>query len=100
MAPRSGAGLRSLSGTQEHDWPEKDRVNQSHTHNLSNLLALTGLGTSLTSQSPQLQANWGVVKDWNERSRYEVNSLVDAYTLYLAVTDPTDGVLAWLKQHW
>ena len=45
--------------------------------------------------------NWGIVKDWSEASRYDpAITETEALAFFLAVTDPTDGVLAWLKKQW
>jgi hypothetical protein len=45
--------------------------------------------------------NWNIVKDWSEVSRYDpAITETRAFGFFLAVTDPTDGVLAWLKTLW
>ena len=48
----------------------------------------------------ELQANWGVVKDWTEESRYERKSELQARELIAAITDAAHGVLPWIKQRW
>lgn len=77
-------------------WPEKGFVSDCHTHEISKLVRLAGLEPTMTVDSaanPGLATNWSIVKDWNERSRYERHSLSKAQSLYEAITDKTDGVL-------
>ena len=47
--------------TERHDFPDKERVNASHTHDLEKLLRLAGLEDALleTKQThPELNAHW------------------------------------------
>jgi hypothetical protein len=68
------------------------------------LLDLAGLKLQLklatTPASNPLGINWGYVKKWNERARYQQKTEVEARRLFLAVTDTTNGVLPWIKCHW
>ena len=85
-------------------FPEKTRVNESHTHDLSKLLRLAGLEQKLDAAaraSPALALNWAVVKDWKETTRYDATiEMKDARVLYKAVTVRRVGVMEWLRQHW
>ncbi len=47
-----------------------------------------------------LEVNWALVKDWNEKSRYEKNTETKAQNLYDAITDKKHGVLQWLSRRW
>ena len=89
---------------REHDFPEREKVNQSYSHNLVQLLKTAGLEAALESairQSQPLADNWAVVKDWNESKRYSLSLVAqDANDLVAAVGDPGNGVLRWLTQHW
>jgi hypothetical protein len=49
---------------------------------------------------PLLDANWNIVKDWGEQSRYQRWSRAEAEELYAAITDADHGVLPWLKVRW
>ena len=40
------------------------------------------------------------VKDWSEASRYQQKTEIKARELFEAVTDPTDGMLPWIKNYW
>jgi hypothetical protein len=73
------------------------------THDLEDLLTLANLKPILDADaaaSATLSANWGVVKDWKETSRYEQKSPSEAQAMYDAIADNPDGVLAWLRIRW
>jgi hypothetical protein len=86
--------------TRQYDFPDRRLVNASHTHNLSELLGLAGLRQALGAAAAGVQANWAIAKDWSEQSRYEMRTSQEAQDLFDALTDPSDGVLPWLRQHW
>src|SRR5215467_1091815 len=72
-------GLKAClaSRTERYDFPDKDRVNASYTHNLEKLVALAGLKDELETARavhPELHANWTIVSEWSEQSRYERTS--------------------------
>ncbi len=90
------------SQTNQHDFPNKTFAQNAYTHDLMSLLALAGLKLQFQldttpAANPALGINWQIVKDWNERARYEQKSEAQARRLYQAVTDPLDGVLPWIK---
>ena len=87
----------------QYDWPEKEFVNKCHTHDLRALLVHAQLVADRATDSaanPILGFNWSVVDDWNERSRYERHSQLDAERLVKAIGDPVNGVLQWIKARW
>ena len=88
--------------TKRHDFPPKpEDVRDVYTHDLKKLLRLAGLDKQLENDmqgNPALAINWGVVKDWDEKSRYVVSGL-NGKDMHRAVTGP-DGVLTWIKQRW
>ncbi len=88
--------------TQEFDFPEKERVNQSYSHDLTKLLQLAGLDAALrTASDNDLVRHWTVVKDWKETSRYTVTIDMETATdMCRAAIDPESGVLRWLRQNW
>jgi len=88
------------SQTQQYDFPDKRLVNASHTHNLSELLGIAGLRQRLDAADAGIRANWAIAKDWSEQSRYETRTPQEAQDLFDALTDTSDGVLIWLRQHW
>jgi AbiV family abortive infection protein len=89
---------------REHDFPDKQIVNRSHTHDLRELLRLAELESALEARKRQqdgLRDNWDkVVVKWKETSRYEQPTQAMAEELVRAVGDPEEGVLPWLEQYW
>jgi hypothetical protein len=87
---------------KRHEFPPKvDYVRRLYTHNLEELLRLAGLEKQLEADaklSPSLAINWGVVKRWNEETRYKASGL-NGRDLYAAINGPS-GVLPWIKQRW
>ncbi len=47
-----------------------------------------------------LWLNWQIAKDWREAVRYQPKTRLEAEEFYKAVTDPMNGVLPWIKNHW
>lgn len=90
--------------TKRHDYPDKDFVVKCYTHKVEQLVDQAGLRLvfqAARSVNPNLDLNWTVVKDWDEKARYErKRSRAQAQRLYDAITDSADGVLPWIKLHW
>jgi hypothetical protein len=73
------------------------------THDLDVLVGLAGLIEELgiaSGANPALGGYWGVVKDWEETSRYVQKPEAEARALYEAITHEPDGVLRWLRTRW
>lgn len=89
---------------KEHDFPDKQLVLDSYTHNLEQLLRISGVKPQFDSRmkaDKALEVNWTTVKDWTEAARYDNNvPEVRAQDLLNAIIDPTSGVLTWLKTVW
>ncbi len=89
---------------KEHDFPDKQLVLDSYTHNLEQLLRISGVKPQFDSRmkaDKALEVNWTTVKDWTEAARYDNNvPEVRARDLLNAIIDPTSGVLTWLKTVW
>jgi hypothetical protein len=87
---------------RRHEFPLKaDYVRRVYTHKLEELLRLADLEQQLEDDmraNAALARNWGVVKDWDEESRYRSSGL-NGRDLQGAVAGP-DGVLHWIKQRW
>lgn len=80
--------------------PDKNIVNAVWTHKLDKLLELAELGPDLEDRftaAPQLQANWNTALGWNESSRYRKIGETEARALVEALSDPRDGVFAWIR---
>jgi hypothetical protein len=89
--------------TKAHDFPDKDMVSASYTHNLHQLVKTAGLELILKraiQKDKHFEKSWAVVKDWTEKSRYEKTSNKKAKDLYLAVTNKRSGVMKWIEKYW
>jgi hypothetical protein len=87
---------------KRHEFPLKaDYIRRLYTHDLEELLKLAELDNQLETDmraNVTLARNSGVVKAWNEESRYTASGL-NGKDLHTAVVGP-DGVLLWIKQRW
>lgn len=87
--------------TREFDFPEKQTVNRSHTHDLFQLLDVANMDEELAvavAKNARLGSNWEVVSAWSEASRYKINVDETLARLMLdAVGSEPNGVLAWLR---
>jgi hypothetical protein len=73
------------------------------THDLVELVKLADLEPRLglaVSGNADLQQNWSIAQGWSESSRYELRTRAEAQALFDAVTDPSNGILPWIKMHW
>jgi HEPN domain-containing protein len=89
--------------TARYDFPDKDRVQKSYTHNLTELLSVSGLKVSFADAqitNANLASSWSVVANWSEKSRYQFFTLPDAQSMIEAVAKRKDGVLSWITQRW
>src|SRR5438067_13809238 len=64
--------------TKEYDFPDKQTVDKSYTHNLSELVNVAQLKDSLDNElksNRDFEINWNLVKSWSEKARYDTNIL-------------------------
>ena len=89
--------------TKEDDFPPRE-TKKIWTHDLGDLLDSAGLKTEfseVTQRDFLFEANWAIVKDWSESSRYEnVHDRRRAELMLDAITNPQNGILQWLKKYW
>jgi len=88
--------------TQQYDFPE-NRINESFTHDLKKLRKIACLDERFEDDSkriPGLGANWTVVCDWSEQSRYSEYNMDLATELVAAVGNASEGVLTWIMRYW
>lgn len=89
---------------KRYDFPDRKLINDSYTHDLETLLTLSGLKAEFQKEiqnSPNLEVNWAVVKDWSEQSRYSTDiPETTARDLCSAVMARENGVLSWVKKRW
>jgi hypothetical protein len=89
--------------TQQYDFPNKDLAQKSYTHKIWDLVKVAELNFDRDADAKanvNLAANWLVVQDWEESSRYQEWTEPDARRLYEAIADANDGVLPWIKGRW
>lgn len=90
--------------TDRHEFPPKPKsIHDYYSHEIEKLVKTAGLTTQRDADAaadPELEANWGIVKDWTEESRYERKTQAQAQQLIAAITDAAHGVLPWIKQRW
>jgi hypothetical protein len=89
--------------TRRFEFPEKNKVIKSHDHNLAELVKVAGLQASLGQAvlNPAFATNWGIVAAWRIESRYTVAIKRQEVSLLLSSsTNPTEGVMTWLRSHW
>ncbi len=73
------------------------------THDFDELFKLAGLKAQWDADkaaNPTLRNNWLIVNTWKETARYQRKARADAEGLFQAITDPANGVLPWIKNHW
>ncbi len=90
-------------GTQKYEFPDKKKVESSHSHNLRELIRLAGLEDARLDQAvkePEFQRNWDVVQAWSEQSRYRRHRPESAQELLIAIDARRHGVISWIKLHW
>ena len=89
--------------SEQYDFPELKRVQDSWHHDLTKLLGTAGLNEEYAKKSkndPQFEANWRTVKDWKVESRYERRSEKEALDIYNASTEAIHGIMPWIEEHW
>lgn len=89
--------------TRRHEFPDKAFVNKIYTHDLVQLMSSAGLKVQLDADivaNSGLAANWSTVKDWNEKSRYEFKTELQARDLYQSIVSRSNGMLRWIRQYW
>lgn len=85
------------------EFPDKRMVNDSYTHDLVKLIRLAGLEPDLEANSgadPAFETYWAVTKDWSEESRYSFSSQLKARDLVEAISEPSHGVIQWVRTKW
>ncbi len=90
-------------GTLRGEFPDKKKVESSHSHNLLQLIKVAGLDEACLDQAgrdPNFGLNWEYVQSWSERSRYQRHRLESARTLLEAVGDRRHGVMPWIRRQW
>jgi HEPN domain-containing protein len=93
-----------VRAVREHDYPDKNFVNDMYKHNLQNLIGLdaallAALQADMARDS-KLETNWKTVKDWHNEKRYDVIDEQEARGLYDAAAETGSGVMPWIRGRW
>ncbi len=89
--------------TNQHDFYDKEIAKECFTHRPDVLVKVAGLRPQLDTDmaaSLDLSVNWRTACNWTEASRYEFHTKLQAEELFQAITNPTHGVLSWVRSHW
>lgn len=89
--------------TKRYDFPNKQIVNDSYTHELKKLINVSGLKNELDKKikaDKNFEKNWTIAKDWKTNSRYEIKLKSEAVDMYYALVNRKHGVLKWIKSFW
>lgn len=84
-------------------YEDKKFSSDAWTHDIERLLVLADIKNVRDNDAngnQLLRANWQVVKDWDEESRYLQKTQAEAQLLFAAVTDPNAGVMQWIRVRW
>lgn len=97
-AVESALKVRIISQLMKSDcFPEKKLADNFYKHELTLLRKLAGLDDEM-EQDAAAKAQWDIVKDWSEQSRYQLGKTdKDAQNLYDAIEK---GILPWIKARW
>ena len=92
------------SAVKEHDFPDKQFVNQMYDHKLERLFPLNGeLWQAFKTDmelNEKLRLNWSTVKDWDDGKRYDIVEEKSAVQLYEASAEAGNGVMEWIRGRW
>ncbi len=89
--------------TQRHEFPNKERTQQSYGHKYGDLLRAADLERAWLEEVRRDAAflrNWDVVKLWSPERRYVTTDAAATRGLIEAVGNRNHGVLQWIKLHW
>ena len=88
---------------RERTLPDKNFVTKIYVHEVEKLVGLAGLNQELDAKlraNVRFAANWAIVANWSEGSRYEAIHSITATAMISAILEEDSGVLAWLKTIW
>jgi HEPN domain-containing protein len=84
-------------------FPSKEFSQSCYTHTLQPLAKVAAVEVQLAADSTAnaaLKSFWSVTRDWSEQKRYHQIGESEARLLVEAISDPTNGVLQWIKARW
>ena len=88
--------------TAKYDFPDKELSKNCFVHNLESLRKLSGMENQFRTDiktNPGLEANWAIVKDWTEQSRYRKSIPATMAQDMYSASASKGGVLFWIKNY-
>jgi HEPN domain-containing protein len=85
--------------TQQYEFPDKPLATKVYTHNLDVLLEVSELKAEL-AKDRAFQANWNMVREWSEESRYREYDQESADSILRAISSSPSGVLQCIQKYW
>jgi HEPN domain-containing protein len=85
--------------TQQYEFPDKPFATKVYTHNLEVLLEVAELRGELAKDAA-FKANWNVVIEWSEESRYLEYDQETADSMLRAISSSSSGVLQCIQKYW
>ncbi|MCW3124863.1 MAG: hypothetical protein JWO03_521 [Bacteroidetes bacterium] len=87
------------------DYPDTGDLGKVYkTHNFDQLIRLGGIRKKFDDKAaadPDFQLNYSTINGWNESWRYESGKTVlFVEKLLVALENPGNGILSWLKKIW
>ena len=82
---------------------EKRFSEKCWSHNIDGLVNLADIETARDADiaaNPVRGQSWLAISEWNETSRYEFKTQVEAWELFNAITDNANGVMPWIRLRW
>lgn len=91
--------------TRKNQFPDKETVDASYTHDLDKLMGIAELRPYLyaefkTNNNATLERYWALVSQWSEKARYLRHTRLETLDLYEAIMDVHNGLYQWIKQYW
>ena len=83
--------------------PDKSFVNKIYDHDLQALVKLAGLSSELSKTEAadnEFAANWAVVAQWSESTRYDSVDPILAQVFMSSISEPKSGVFQWIRNFW
>lgn len=99
-----GLKARIAKSCKRYEFPDLEQAKNAWVHKLPSLMKLSGLLVQFNADlatRPALKSNWDQVQLWLPEVRYSTSvRRQEAIDFCLAVDDPTDGVLTWIRGYW